>query len=314
MHPMAGEGSNGTGSSNTSWKQTLRRGRVVSPDGTGIAYEVVGRGSRALVVANGLGARLHALQPLIDGFWRDYRILTWDYRGLFESDSPSELRRLAIPNHVADAMSILEHEKIDRAVFVGWSMGVQVALDCAVQYPNAVAGLVLLNGTYGQVFSTGFQPLFALPWLPRRLHAVAEFFRKRPMAMDALARIASMTELPAVALMFITAGIRAAGLRHVLHQYYKDIFGPSFANYMRLFQELDAHSMYHLLPEIRTPALIVSGALDPLTPPFQSRQMARRMPNAQRLALTRASHFCILERPVEVTSAVKSFLDGRAEW
>ena len=46
-------------------------------------------------------------------------------------------------------MGILDAEGIDRAAFVGWSMGVQVSLDAAATHPQRYAGLVLLNGTYG---------------------------------------------------------------------------------------------------------------------------------------------------------------------
>lgn len=37
-------------------------------------------------------------------------------------------------------------------------------------------------------------------------------------------------------------------------------------NFLRLFQELDAHSVYHLLRDIEHPTLIVSGCWDFLTP------------------------------------------------
>jgi pimeloyl-ACP methyl ester carboxylesterase len=47
------------------------------------------------------------------------------------------------------------------------------------------------------------------------------------------------------------------------------------ANYIRLFQELDAHSLYHLLRRIDQPTLIVSGLLDILTPAYQSFELAR---------------------------------------
>ena len=294
------------------WAHTLRRKRVTAADGTGIAYESLGEGKRTLVLANGLGGRLYSLLPLVDAFWRHYRLITWDYRGLFESDSPGTLRRLTIGDHVEDLRTILRAESVDRAVLVGWSMGVQVALDFAATYPESTAGLVLLNGTYGQVFSTGFQPFFAVPALPKRLHAIVEYLRARPHLTEVIAQLAKLTEWPTTGLMFITCGARALELRPTLQQYYRDVLGDCFTNYMRLFQELDAHSVYHLLPEIDAPALVVSGALDFLTPAFQSRQIARRLPNAEHLALKRASHFAIQERPEEVVTAVRRFLDRRA--
>ena len=41
----------------------------------------------------------------------------------------------------------------------------------------------------------------------------------------------------------------------LLGRYLDDVLGPSSTNYLRLFQELDAHSTYHLLRHIQAPAL-----------------------------------------------------------
>jgi len=296
------------------WVRTLRRKRAVASDGTGIAYEVVGTGERTLMFANGLGGRLYSIEPVVEAFWREYRIITWDYRGLFESDVPSSLRRLAVAHHVEDAWTILQAEKVERAVLIGWSMGVQVMLDLAASHPGLAAGLVLLNGTYGHVFSTGFQPFFAVPSLPRRLHAIVEFLRARPGMAHTIAKITRLTEWPTTLLTFVTAGRRALELRPILRRYYGDVLGPSFPNYLRLFQELDAHSAYHLLPEIPAPTLVVSGAFDFLTPAYQSRQIAARMPDAEHLHLARASHFALHERRDDVLRSMRAFLDRRARW
>jgi 3-oxoadipate enol-lactonase len=300
--------------SDRGWVRTLRRERAAAADGTGIAYEVVGAGERVLLFANGLGGRLYSIEPVVSAFWRDHRIITWDYRGLFESDAPSSLRRLAVTHHVEDARTILQAEKVDRAVFVGWSMGVQVMLDLAASHPELAAGLVLMNGTYGHVFSTGFQPFFAIPFLPPRLHALVEFLRVRPGAAKAIASVARLSEWPTTLLTLVTAGTRALELRPILRRYHRDVLGPSFTNFLRLFQELDAHSVYHLLPEITAPTLVISGALDFLTPAYQSRQIAARMPNAEHLHLRRASHFALHERRDEVVGAMRDFLDRRARW
>jgi pimeloyl-ACP methyl ester carboxylesterase len=84
--------------------------------------------------------------------------------------------------------------------------------------------------------------------------------------------------------------------------------------YLRLFQELDAHSVYHLRREIETPTLIISGALDPLTPARQSWQMAARLPHARHLRLWRAGHLSLVERPEVVVPAIERFLEDDARW
>lgn len=291
---------------------TLRKGRAASPDGTAISYEVVGDGDKTIVLANGLGGRLYAWEELLGPLWRDYKLITWDYRGLFESSC--DHRRLAVVHHADDLDSILQAEGVKRAVLVGWSMGVQVSLEYAGNHPDSVAGLVLINGTYGHALSTGFQPFLSVPFLPKRLHAILEFFRKRPELLAYVARGARLSELPTAAAFSLTAGPMVLRHKKLFHQYFEDVLGPSFPNYLRLFQELDAHSAYHLLPDIHAPALVVSGLMDPLTPAYQSEEMARRLPDATHLRLVRAGHFALMERPEIVVPAIERFLASRARW
>jgi pimeloyl-ACP methyl ester carboxylesterase len=173
---------------------------------------------------------------------------------------------------------------------------------------------VLINGTYGHTLSTGFQPLFSVPFLPKRLHAFLEWLQANPSMADRLAKLTRFAELPTYLMLLLTAGARARELVPLLSRYLDDVLGPSFRNFLRLFQELDAHSVYHLLPEIEAPALVISGQLDPLTPAFQSREMARRLPHAEHVALFRSSHFSLVERPEVVVPAIRRFLDERARY
>ena len=74
----------------------------------------------------------------------------------------------------------------------------------------------------------------------------------------------------------------------LLGRYLDDVLGPSLNNYLRLFQELDAHSTYHLLRHIQPPAL--------------------------NIRLWRSSHFSMLERPEVVIPAMQKFLGERAQF
>ena len=296
------------------WEATHQQRRTVAPDGTGIAYEVLGTGTKTIVLANGLGGRLYAWMPAIEAFWSDYRIITWDYRGLFASESPKSKRQLSVAHHVDDISAILAAENVERAVFVGWSMGVQVSLDVAATSPEKVAGLVLINGTHGKVLSTGFQPFVSIPFLPKRLHALLDWLQDHEEVAHSLARVSRLAEIPMWLGMRLTAGPRTSELTPLLGRYMDDVLGPSFTNYLRLFQELDAHSTYHLLRHIEAPALIIAGMLDVLTPPYQSAEMARRIPDSEYIRLWRSSHFSMLERPEVVVPAMRRFLEQRARF
>ena len=51
-----------------------------------------------------------------------------------------------------------------------------------------------------------------------------------------------------------------------------------------------------------------SGGLDFLTPPYQSRHIARRIPGARHLQLRLGTHFVLLERPAPVVAAIEDHL------
>ena len=293
------------------WLHTLEQRRVVAADGTGIAYQVVGEGERVLLMANGLGGRLYAWLPLIDRYWRDYRLVTWDYRGLFDSATPPRRRMLAIPNHVIDAHAILDQENAAEAVVFGWSMGVQVALELAVTHPEHVAGLVLINGTHGHALGSALQPLWPVPGIRPVVHRLIELLQSRPVTLETMTRVARFGA-PLVARAIALAVARSPEqLVPLMSQYTDDVMGPSFDNYLYLFQELDAHSVYHVLPAVSAPTLLVSGLMDLLTPARQSFEMAKRIPDAEHLKLPRAGHFALLEKPDAVLEAVERFLTER---
>jgi pimeloyl-ACP methyl ester carboxylesterase len=118
-----------------------------------------------------------------------------------------------------------------------------------------------------------------------------------------------------VGLFWLLVGRRASILEPMFQQYMSDIYRPeNFRNYLWLFQELDAHSAYHHLPKIDLPALVVSGRFDVLTPAYQSKEIARRLRNAELLHVRKGSHFVLIERPEQVLPRIDQFLRTTARW
>jgi len=261
-----------------------------------------------------LGGRLYSWEPLIEALYHEYRFIVWDYRGLFGSQC-AEGCRLSVQDHAEDAFCVLDKEGVDRAVWVGWSMGVQVSLEAASLDPARFAGMVLLNGSWGHVFSSALQPGLRFPIVTRYMHEVLEWVRRNPELAEVLAALGKQGSAVTVALFWLLVGQRALSLKPMLDQYTSDIYKPeNFPNYLRLFQELDAHSAYHHLPEIDVPSLVVSGRFDILTPAYQSREIARRLRNAEMVHIKKGSHFVLIERPKQVVPRIAYFLKSRAQW
>ena len=187
-------------------------------------------------------------------------------------------------------------------------MVTMVNLEVALSAPRRVRSLTLINGSYGQIFDRALQPWMRLPGIPRVLHRVVETLASHEWIAD---RIGALTLNPlhisAVGYM-ISKAWGNPKIRPMYAQYVSDVFGESFHNYLRLFQALDAHSSYYLLPEVTQPTLVISGGLDWLTPASMSRRIARRIPGAEHLHLPLASHFALLEYSDEVVERMQAFL------
>ncbi|HMV40874.1 MAG TPA: alpha/beta fold hydrolase, partial [Plasticicumulans sp.] len=62
------------------------------------------------------------------------------------------------------------------------------------------------------------------------------------------------------------------------------------------------------LGTLRLPTLVVSGALDVMTPPKYGRALAEAIPGAHHVEIAGAGHMLALERPQAVRAALTGFL------
>ena len=117
------------------------------------------------MLCNGLGTSPWAWPALLDPDC-GVRVVSWNHRGTGGSDRPADPRRVGIEEFVEDALSVMDHFGVDRAVLMGWSMGVNTMFELAVRHPERVRGLFAVAGVPGDTFATMLGPLH----LP---HAVA---------------------------------------------------------------------------------------------------------------------------------------------
>ncbi len=111
-----------------------------------IAWEAHGNGTPVLLV-QGLGYGRWGWEPVVPGLAARHRVLTFDNRGIGESDKPEgpyTARQMA-----DDALQVLDEAGVDRAHVVGASLGGMIAQELAVIAPERVDRLVLCCTTPG---------------------------------------------------------------------------------------------------------------------------------------------------------------------
>jgi pimeloyl-ACP methyl ester carboxylesterase len=111
-----------------------------------IAWESRGTGA-PLVLVQGLGYARWGWDPVVPGLAERFRVLTFDNRGIGESDKPAG--PYTAREMVADALQVLDEAGVARAHVVGASLGGMIAQEVAASAPGRVDKLVLCSTTPG---------------------------------------------------------------------------------------------------------------------------------------------------------------------
>jgi pimeloyl-ACP methyl ester carboxylesterase len=279
--------------------------RFVSFDGTEIAYQAVGRG-RPILLCNGLGGSWEAWSHQIQYFRDRYRLLSWDYRGLYGSAAPRDPKALTIAHHARDALWLLREERADRAAVVGWSMGVQVGLELFRAAPERVASLGMVNGVAGRPWDY----VFNLNLVGRLLPPFLRGLRSMPRTIEAIVRQA--TRLPDPGTWVKRIGLAAGGFdEQVAGEVIEKFRALDMDMFIRLLEQMGEHDAWDLLPMIDVPVLIVAGSRDVFTPRSAAERMARRTRGSEIMIIPGATHYAALEYPEMVNLRLEKFLRER---
>lgn len=111
---------------------------------TPVHYEVNGKGP-AVVLLHGFLESSTMWIPIIEKIHNEHTVVTLDFPGLGQSGVIQEIHTMELLAEVVNR--VLEHLKIEKATFIGHSMGGYVTMAMADLYPDKVDKLVLLNST-----------------------------------------------------------------------------------------------------------------------------------------------------------------------
>ena len=104
-----------------------REGYTRSADGTEIYFRSEGEGF-PIIACNGILCSTGYWEYLRPFFRDRCQVVTWDYRGHGKSDLPEDMQRHTMDDFDADLLAVQNELKIDKALLIGHSMGVQLIL------------------------------------------------------------------------------------------------------------------------------------------------------------------------------------------
>jgi pimeloyl-ACP methyl ester carboxylesterase len=260
----------------------------VGINGINIAYRVEGEGPPLVLV---MGYRLNSTAwpaSFIEKLARRFTVITLDNRGTGQSDKPVD--GYAIDNMARDVAGLLDELKISRAHILGYSMGGTIAQEFVRQFSDRVAGLVLCATTCG-----GPRAVYAPPSVMR---VMRELDGLKP---EEIARqIWKVTYAP---------GYLAKHRELAEDQMRREIAAPTPLHAADLqFQALAEFDCSAALPNIKAPTLVLTGDLDQLVSPHNSRIIASLIPGARLIVIPGCGHRVMWESTDECVAFVSEFL------
>jgi esterase len=284
---------------------TLRHCRAA--DGLPLGYRVHRCGltdAPALVMIHGLASNstrfseFCARTRLRDG----WDLLCPDLRGHGASMTRGPIGR---ERWCADLLALLDAEGHDRAVFMGHSLGAQVAMDLAVSRPQRVRGLILVD----PVFPPALRGVMGLArWLAPLNRALIFILRA-----SGLARLghAHFPYRDLYALDLHTRSLLGCGEFHRIDRVYMnpraDLRYLPLINYLQ-----DLREVVRPVPDpadIVVPVLVLRSAGATVTEASIADDLIARFPRGRVVEIA-ADHWLLTERPTEAREAVENWCTG----
>ncbi len=265
-------------------------------DGVRVHYQEKGTGT-PLVLIHGFTSSTYSWKDVFEPLSKNFRVIALDLKGFGFSGKPDgDYSRRAQAALVAH---LLDYLKIEKAWLCGNSMGGEIALDFALQNPQRVAGLILVDSAGVNVPGSGsLAPSYLLiPVVGRVLMALA-------LRSDKLVR---------------------EGLEKSFYDHTK-VTNERVANYYRPLKTrggqlaaLRARTQADLFPieqdlgRVNAPAMIIWGAQDALIPLEAGIKMSKLIKDSKLVIFESCGHLPQEEMPGRVVDYVTQFIAGSSQ-
>ena len=265
----------------------------------GLHCVALGRGQPVVALHPGPGFDHELFRPWLDPLAEYARLVYFDFSGNGRSRRPSDWAALSPESMIEDIETVRRSLGLDRAVLFAHCASCTLALMYARRYPERVMGLVLCAGAPAMDFAEELEPLIAERASPQQLAAIGRLYSE-PYSDDETFRDDLMVALP----LYFHRAVTDAGEDIASRVHFSGKAWVSFRD-----RHLATFSCLGWLPEIKTPALVVSGAHDLLFPvEYCAGRMAQALPNAQFHLFEHSGHMPFVEETEPFVSVVSDWI------
>jgi pimeloyl-ACP methyl ester carboxylesterase len=263
----------------------------------GIRYSYLDEGSGPLILfGHGLFDHKEIFRDQINTLKGSYRCVAVDQPGHSGADFHRE--GWTMDDMAEEAAELVRKLGHDKAVFVGLSQGAMVYIRLAAKYPEMVAGLVLMDTSAG----------------PEPVDEVGTYYAWSRILRDGPEEEIYSRALPKYQLVLYG--------KHFLVNRPEDakkeadiLLGHDKEGlWQATVTVFERTPIYHLLPKIKAPTLIICGEEDAGTVVARSEEIQRSITGSELVVIPEAGHHAPLENPKPVTEAVVHFMTERARY
>ncbi len=258
-----------------------------------------------VVLCNGLGTNPFCWPALLEPEC-GVRVVSWDHRGVGGSARPINPRHVEIEHFVQDGLSVMDHFAIDKAVLMGWSMGVNTMFELAVNHPERVSGLFAVAGVPGDTFATMLAPLH----LPRPVARMVTVNIARTLTLAGRFVTPLSSRLPigpkAIELLSHSGFMLPVRDPEMAAIAVKEFLRVPIEWYMHLAISTSRHPRVRL-SRVKVPTVFLAATFDLLAGARDMKSASGRIEGAEYVEL-RGSHFIQMEQPERVHQLLVDFL------
>lgn len=243
-----------------------------------------GGGGEAVILAHAIGCDARMWQQLAPVLRDRFRVLAFDARG--HGGSALTPRPYTLTGLADDFARALDARGIERAHWVGLSMGAMIGQAFALNHPGRLDRLVLANTT------SSYGPEGRGMW-QARAKAVCE---------GGMAAIKDM-----VMARYFSEGFRASH-HEVVEKTARRFLEVPAQGYAACCDAIGELEFSASLGRIGARTLVIAGEMDQGTPVAMSKAIAERIPGARLVVIPGAAHLSAVEKPDEFNALVRQFL------
>ena len=274
--------------------------QFIEINGVNIHYKEAGAGERTFILLHPFGGSTYSWREVIDKFAQYGKVIAYDRPafGLTERPLPGDWEEnpYGMKANVEILRELLDSMGVEKAVLVGNSAGGGVAVAFALEYPERIDELILVDPGVGGGRGPQF-PAWALPvmWTPQMRHLGPLMMRDYQESLPRTLERGWFDQTK------LTNEIRERHLQIL-----------KIKNWDKAFYELTFAPAYPelrpLLPNLTVPVLIVAGQEDRLIRSWYFEAVATEIPEATLNLIPQCGHMPQEECPTEFMEVVLKYL------